>query len=380
MPKNAEFLFILCQNGAERALKSEIASRFPHFRFAFSKSGVLTFKIPDSGDDSPEILADTDLGLILGRFSGFSLGMVRGTADSPLNPQEMAKQVWELYGSRPVRRLHVFERTQTLPGSKNYEPFLSRKSLEIRNLLLETAPEQEQLLATEPPALDAAELEAYQPGQPLLPPAVKGEFVLDCILLSDQEWLVGYHRAMALHSRHPGGIVPLAPPPEGEMVSRAWLKLEDALHWSGLPLQKNDLCVELGSAPGGAAQALLARGMQVIGIDPAEMAPEVLENKKFTHIRRRTNHVPRRSYQGGKWLFSDLNVPPSYVFEVVEEMVTKNETQNFKGLLLTLKHSKTSPIEQHPEWIRRVESWGFRDVRIRQLAFDRREVHLTAIR
>ena len=41
------FLFVTCQAGAERAVKAELARRWPDFRLAFSRKGFLTFKLPE---------------------------------------------------------------------------------------------------------------------------------------------------------------------------------------------------------------------------------------------------------------------------------------------------------------------------------------------
>ena len=50
-------------------------------------------------------------------------------------------------------------------------------------------------------------------------------------------------------------------------------------------MRAGDVAIELGAAPGGAAYALLARGLRVYGIDSAEMAPAVRGHAAFTWIR-----------------------------------------------------------------------------------------------
>jgi hypothetical protein len=42
---------------------------------------------------------------------------------------------------------------------------------------------------------------------------------------------------------------------------------------------------------------LLTRGVKVLGVDPAKMAPAVTANPNFTHIRRRVSQVPRREFR-----------------------------------------------------------------------------------
>jgi 23S rRNA (cytidine2498-2'-O)-methyltransferase len=65
-------------------------------------------------------------------------------------------------------------------------------------------------------------------------------------------------------------------PPEAP--SRAYRKLEEALMWSQAPAaRRRHRLSRIGSSPGGASYALLRRGVDVYGIDPAKMAPVVLD-------------------------------------------------------------------------------------------------------
>ena len=145
-------------------------------------------------------------------------------------------------------------------------------------------------------------------------------------------------------------------------VSRAWLKMEEALRWSQLPIPRGARVTEIGSAPGGASQALLARGFYVLGIDPAAMAPVVLEHPRFTHLRRRSTQVRRREFGKIRWLTADMNVAPSYTLEAVEAIVTHPRV-SIRGLLLTLKLSAADADEHLPEYLDRVRSWGYNLVR-----------------
>ena len=89
------FLFVTCQVGAERAVKAELARAWPAFRFAFSRPGFLTFKLPaDHG-----LAEDFALGSVFARAYGFSLGSV---PEGP--PEEMARHVWRLAGERSIER------------------------------------------------------------------------------------------------------------------------------------------------------------------------------------------------------------------------------------------------------------------------------------
>src|SRR5262249_8790407 len=112
----------------------------------------------------------------------------------------------------------------------------------------------------------------------------KTPLVADVVIVDDKEWWVGYHREHSLVSSWPGGYCP-ATLPKGA-VSPAYLKMQEALLWSGLQIQPGERCVEIGSAPGGASQCLLAQGLEVVGIDPAEMDAALLADPHFRHIRK----------------------------------------------------------------------------------------------
>ena len=155
--------------------------------------------------------------------------------------------------------------------------------------------------------------------------------------------------------------------------------MQEALLWSQLPLRANDRCVEIGSAPGGACQALLERGCQVIGIDPAEMHPDVLAHEKFQHLRQKAAETRRRDLRGVRWLMADSNVAPNHTLDSVESIV-QHQDVNIKGMLLTLKLIKWELADDLAEYVARIRSWGFQYVRTRQLAHNRQEICVAAFR
>ena len=347
-----DFIFATCQIGAETAVKGEIGRRWPDFRFAFSQPGFLTFKLPEGHG----LADDFDLEAVFARAYGFSLGKVSGQS-----PEELIAAAWESCNCRTVQRVHVWQRDRASPGDHGYEPAITPAAVETHRLLVEGCPYSHSLARN-----------AGDPSQPARP----GDLVLDCIILTPNLWWTGYHRSSSIPSRYPGGMMPLEMPPEA--VSRAWLKMEEALRWSQMPIPRGARVAEIGSAPGGASQALLARGLLVTGIDPAEMAPAVLRHPRFTHIRRRSTQVRRREFRKIRWLTADMNVAPNYTLDAVEAIVTHAEV-NIRGLLLTLKLPDWSLAERVPEYLDRVRSWGYNVVRARQLQHDRREICVAAL-
>lgn len=352
MTDRPRFLFVTCQVGAERAVKAEMARNLPIARPAYGRPGFLTFKLPEAHLLPPGF----DLHLVFARATGFSLGGVSGP-----DPHELARKVWQLVGGRIVQRLHVWERDRAPPGEHDFEPGLTPLACEVARLLQQTCPHPNML---SPQGADPAV------------PARRGDTVLDCILIEPDQWWVGFHQADTVESRWCGGMLVLPIPPHA--VSRAWLKMEEALRWSQLPIPRGARCAELGASPGGASQALLDRGLRVLGIDPAEMHPAVLAHPNFTHIRKRVQQVRRREFRKVRWLVCDMNVAPEYTLDAVEAIIT-HPLVSVRGMLLTLKLFEWHLAEQVPQYLQRVRGWGYNMVRARQLQHNRQEICLAAL-
>jgi 23S rRNA (cytidine2498-2'-O)-methyltransferase len=352
MSEGSAFLMVTCQAGAEGALKGEMARTWPDFRLAYSRPGFVTFKLPTAFS----FLADFDFGAVFARATSFSLGKIVGT-----DPAEMARRVWELWGGRTVERIHVWQRDQAAPGDPDAIAGVAPEARAVAARLVESCPQAAHLR----PNAAASDR-----------PARRGDAVLDCVLVEPGQWWIGHHVAGSLVSRWPGGMFDIALP--ADVVSRAHFKMEEALRWSELPIPAKARCMEIGSAPGGASQALLARQLEVIGVDPAAMAPAVASHPRFTHIRRRVVQVPKRAFRKVRWLTADMNVAPAYTLEAVESIVTHSEV-NVRGLLLTLKLVDWKLADELPAYLERVRSWGYNIVRARQLVGNRQEVCVAAL-
>jgi 23S rRNA (cytidine2498-2'-O)-methyltransferase len=352
LEKRPQFLFVTCQVGAEKAVKGELARRWPAFRLAFSRPGFLTFKLP-----ADHTLADDfDLESVFARAYGFSLGEVSGE-----NHEKLAAEVWSLCKQTTIQRIHVWEKDRSEPGIHRFEPSITLEAVNAHRVVFHDCPRPQNLVRA-----------AADP----IAPARAGELILDCIMISPNQWWAGFHRAKLFPSRHPGGMMSLELP--ADAVSRAWLKMEEALQWSQLPIPHGARVAEIGSAPGGASQALLSRGFIVTGIDPAEMSPLVSNHRHFTHIRRRSMEVRRRDFQKIRWLTADMNVAPEYTLDAVEGIVTHPRV-SIRGLLLTLKLPQWELAVNLPDYVARIRGWGYSVVQARQLQYDRREVCIAAL-
>lgn len=353
---SSHFLFAVCQIGAEAALKNEVLWKHSDFRFAYSRPGFVTFRIPD------DVVRDRKFELrgTFVRTWGFSIGKVSGT-----DGHQLARDFWKPLSERypasvlpQFKHLHVWQRDRELPGDFGYEPGVTPLADAVGELILEHKPD----VGTDWPL-------------PLNEDAQEDDRVLDCVLVEPNEWWFGWHRASSMETHWPGGVPQIESP--DDMISRTYLKMAESLLWSELPIKSGDRCVEIGSAPGGSCQVLLERGCKVTGIDPAEMDPLVTAHRNFTHLRAKAKEVKRNTFQKVRWLATDANVAPKYTLDMVEAIVSQPDVR-IEGLILTLKMTAPELVSDIPLFNKRIRSWGYRQVRARQLAFNRQEVCVVA--
>jgi 23S rRNA (cytidine2498-2'-O)-methyltransferase len=282
---------------------------------------------------------------------------------------ELVERLWQLDGvaalaaGNSIADVHLWTRQPTVAENLESPEDASGQLAEIESAIRAAAPE--------------SCVDLHKPQKTPRRATHLNAVVLDVVLVGQAEWWIGTHLVKTLPQRWPGGAIPVALPKHA--VSRAYAKMEEALAWSDLPVAAGDECAEIGCAPGGASQALLDRGLFVTGIDPAEVDSTVLAHPRFRHLRKRGKEVRRSEFVGVRWLMADVNLAPTYTLDSVEAIV-KHPDVAIRGLVLTLKLADWSLAEGLPEFVERVRSWGFRDVRVRQLATGGQEVCLVALR
>ena len=350
------FVFCVCQQGAENACKREVLSRHPFLAFAFSRPGFLTFKVADS-TDLPE---SYDLRLTFARTSGWSLGKMEH-ADLGSVRTDLIEKI----KSSAATCVHVWQRDVAFPGDGGFEPGTSELARSIA--------EEIRLQLAQSAVGDVALTPTIRVNQI----ADHGERVFDVAIVEPDSWWLGWHMAYSVPRCWPGGtpLMELAKP----VVSRAYWKMSEAIAWSRLPIAAGQWCVEIGAAPGGACQFLLENGLHVIAVDPAEMDESVKSHPNLIHLLCRSREVRRVLLKDCKWLFADLNVAPNYTLDAVQDIVGSSKLR-FQGLLLTLKMMNWELADDIPTFISRVREWGFESVHARQLAYNRREICVMALR
>jgi len=342
------FLLVGCQGGAELPLERRQQRCFPELHKAVWRRGLVSFRLPGptTAADSraaidwqaaavPPGLADR---LVFARTVIRSLGQVTGQSD-----QDRVAAAGDLTGPATFAAVHVWKRDLRLD--------------------LETEPIEA--------ALAAAFGLAEEP-QPI--PA--DSLVLDCVVDTADRWWIGWHLARSPADCWAGGRYPVSLP--ADAVSRAWLKLDEAIARFALPLEAGQRACELGAAPGGAAQRLLAAGLEVTGVDPAAIDPRVADDPRFTHWQKRARDVRVKDLRGCDWLIADMNIDPTSTLAALER-VLKTSGRRPRGVIATLKLPDWSRAAELDGWLSRFASWGYQP-RVCQLSTGGRELCLTALR
>lgn len=337
----SEHLFVICQHGAEAALKREVGRIAPTLRAGYQRPGLLTFR-----SDKP-VTPTTTLRPVLARALGMSLG-----------PQaDLAVAITRIRDLEGPLRLHVFERDHYRPD-------------EAPPLALEASAARERNVEHElRAALDDKFLAS--------PLAELGDSVLSVVLGGDDPILLGLHVHDRFRSPHPGGRYPVDMP--SDSPSRAYRKIEEAIAAFALPFTAGDRALELGSAPGGATYALLRRGVSVIGVDPADMDPHVLgfegpSSARLRHIALpmaglRREDLPERI----DWLLLDVNLAPQVALRTARS-IAQAYRHSLLGAVLTLKLNQWSFLDELPEFEAAGRDMGMPHPMLRQLPSHRQEI------
>lgn len=162
----------------------------------------------------------------------------------------------------------------------------------------------------------------------------------------------------------------------GESPSRAAMKLEEAL--DALPFEpgRGDACVDLGAAPGGWTQRLVARGARVVAVDPARLMPELARNPRVRHVQESAfSYAPE---EPADWLFCDMAWRPLEVAQLLAKWGRRGWASHLvANIKLPMKDK--NPILLRVRHIL-TEDGGWEGLVMRQLYHDRDEVTVTAHR
>lgn len=336
---SAGFAFVLCQPGAERALKRELARSAPGWTPAYQRPGLVTFKLPEPA--SPEL----PLRSVFARQHGISLGSF-----ADLDALVAQVRQWPT----PLC-LHVAERAPSEPDCLTASERVRSVEAELRRRCADRVSPT--------------------------PRAKSGQLTLT-VLVDDPALFAGLHRHAPERCAYPAGRYPVALP--ALAPSRAYLKIEEAIAAFQLPLQPGQLALELGAAPGGAVLSLLQRGVSVIAVDPAELDPGVLafegpEGARATHLKLAAGEVQREQLPSAvDWLLLDVHLAPGVALKAAARFASQYR-QSLLGAVLTLKLNDWSFADRLDTYLNQAREMGLVEPQARQLASHRQELAIVGL-
>jgi len=111
--------------------------------------------------------------------------------------------------------------------------------------------------------------------------------------------------------------------------SRAYLKLWEALTVIGQRPAPGDVCVDLGSSPGGWTWVLARLGARVISLDKAPLASEVARLPGIDYRQVSAFGLDPAAVGPVDWLFSDIVCYPARLLGLVERWLASGLCRNF---------------------------------------------------
>jgi 23S rRNA (cytidine2498-2'-O)-methyltransferase len=331
------FAFATCARGFERWLKLGVATTRPAWRSSYARPGIVTFRVPEPPTAAlpcPSPFA---------RTWGASLGPASSPAHAVqllrarLTDDDLARGVF----------LHAY------PRADAEGPDAAAAVTDLRGELLH--------------------LMALREGDP-----TRGSLVVDAIVAPGDATMVGIHAHDERRGPAPGGW-PRAEVP-AHAPSRAYGKLQEALRFGGILPGTRDVAIDVGCAPGGAALALLERGVQVWGIDTGAVAPAVAEHGRFIHLATTLGDVRWEQLpQHPTLLLCDVNLAPQVALHGIERLLPPVRP-TLRAAILTLKLSGDDQAARLPAFLERLRALRIGAPRLAHLPSAGREVCAVLVR
>ncbi len=111
--------------------------------------------------------------------------------------------------------------------------------------------------------------------------------------------------------------------------SRAYLKLWEALTLIGLRPGPGEVCLDLGSSPGGWTWAAQQMGARVISVDKAPLAAEIARLPGIEQRHESAFALDPRAIGPVDWLFSDVVCYPARLLALVERWLAAGTCRRF---------------------------------------------------
>ncbi|PIS10175.1 MAG: hypothetical protein COT73_10775 [Bdellovibrio sp. CG10_big_fil_rev_8_21_14_0_10_47_8] len=127
-----------------------------------------------------------------------------------------------------------------------------------------------------------------------------------------------------------------------EAPSRAYLKLWEFFSAQKICPQPSELCLDLGSSPGGWTWVLAGLGCKVISVDKAPLTPALAKNPLIQSLKKDAFQLDPKSVGPVDWLFSDIICYPERLLELVHTWIEADLARNF---VCTIKFQGATDFE-----------------------------------
>jgi 23S rRNA (cytidine2498-2'-O)-methyltransferase len=111
--------------------------------------------------------------------------------------------------------------------------------------------------------------------------------------------------------------------------SRAYLKLWELFTLMGEKPRPGELCLDLGSSPGGWTWVLQTLGARVISVDKAPLDPRIAALPGVTMRRESAFALEPEKIGGIDWVFSDVVCYPRRLLALVERWLAAGNCRRF---------------------------------------------------
>lgn len=366
------YIFATCQAGAERLLKHEIAINHPEISPAYSRPGLITFKVQETASLNEAGLLDPLKSAFI-QTNGISLN----TATSIDEVIERAMRL-KVDMNNQSFRLHVYQRDER--GASSEHPLAvkaaNQRVAEIIDQLLSHKLSDQLWLP-----INQCDLSGQQIDNRFV--AADKETVFHVVVptgksINDPLFLGFHNHRAGLYSPFPGGDPQFILP--NEAPSRAYLKIQEAFEYFNPNINPADVVVEIGSAPGGGSLAMLQKGLIVHGIDPSpadrQHAPIVAKHSNFRHIRSFVERIDRSQLpEKIDWIVCDANMQPDELIPSISRLA-RGMKSTLKGIFMTLKFNDSNwkKVSSLQDYLNQLSNIGLSEITAKQLSSNRQEV------
>lgn len=111
--------------------------------------------------------------------------------------------------------------------------------------------------------------------------------------------------------------------------SRAYLKLWEVFTLHGVKPNPGDLCLDLGSSPGGWTWVLAQMNCQVISVDKAPLDVRLLKSPQVRYLNRSAFSIQPSEIGRINWLFSDVICYPQRLLKLIKIWLASGLCENF---------------------------------------------------